>query len=381
MKTDEQGSLVFAGHEQPWRRNIRSFVCGLLFLLGADSAVPALELKPPRLVVSDVQLIDIWCGEHRIVYLKNDSLVWRDFLSDEQLALSRKGDFTRVRGCSADGRWLLTENGGYHPEAHDPDCRPFWQEPLPRVMLWDSREKKGYTIGQGHFHLEWGPRGALLLHSLHPACDLERDRRAWFSLPPEFRDVQTIDVRGLLGRALLPKSGWDGKRVGITRWLDANRFIAELANDDGDFITDSLAGGALVAVTLDSNALVDVRQLNPMGFVRSWSLPIPQAVSGDSDAMLKAAGCQIERDLNMMSCNDFRRVPGLQSEEIDSQLLRHFCEGGLKSEDVCGPDAGSLNRWRRGPYALLLRAFSRPGDAGLNTEIFLIEINAGEKSK
>jgi len=72
--------------------------------LGAESAVPALELRPPRLVVSDVQLVDIWCGAHRIVYLKDDKLVWRDFLSDEQLVLSRKDEFALVRGCSADGR-------------------------------------------------------------------------------------------------------------------------------------------------------------------------------------------------------------------------------------------------------------------------------------
>lgn len=354
--------------------NIQSLVVGIMLLTCLFGSTPqAQELKPPRLIVSDVQLLHGWCGAHHIVYLKDDILFWRDFLSRRQLVLSRKEEYVRILGCSGDGRWLLTKNGGYATEVTDPDCRPFRTSPLPSLILWDIQEYRSYLVGRGEYDVEWAPKDAVLLYHTSAFCGLAGERRSWFKLPPGVKGIQAIDVRRMLVNALPPNSGWNGRHVGINRWVGSERFIIELTKQEDDGITDSIASGAIVVATLPGS----VQQLNPSGFVPSWRLPIPQVGAGDSEALLKVADCKIDGRLNAMSCDDLRLVRDVYSGQIDPNLLGHLCEAGINNVSMCKLNAARLRSWRREPYAL---AFRSDGTGG-KFEIFLIETEALDKSK
>lgn len=360
--------------------NIRSLVLGMMlfaFLFG--STLQAMELRPPRLIVSDVQVFHGWCGVHHIVYLKDDILIWRDFLSRRQLVLSRKEEYVRILGCSADGRWLLIRNGGYFAEGHDPDCHPFRTSPLPRLILWDSQEYRSYLVGRGEYDFHWAPKDAVFLYHASAFCGLAGDRRSWFKLPPELRGIQALDVRQMLVNMLPPNNGWYGGHIGINRWVSSERFIIELAKQelDGDGVTDSIPGGAIVAVTLAGNDRTNLQQLNPPGFVPSWRLPIPQVGSGDSDALLKVVDCKIDDHLNAMYCDAPRLLQDVHSERIDPDLLGRLCEAGRNEVSMCKLNAASLRQSRRKPYTL---AFRNDGTGG-KFEIFLIETDVLEKSE
>jgi hypothetical protein len=367
-----------------------SVLCSVLYKLLVAWAIAAhacpggralaVELTPPRTVVTDVQTVDSWCGKHRIIYTKNNILIWKDFIGGSETKLSPKNGMVRVRGCSADGRWLITESDGYFHEGGDPDCEPFSKYDLPRVLLWDAQQNRRYTIGRGHFNLDWSADGETLLYALRPFCGLEYDRRAWFRIPREVHDLQAIDLAKVFTDILPPQSEWRAqKRVGIARWIDAGRFIAQLADGAGHPLMDEIPSGAIVAVTLGSGRAASLRQLNPSQFRSSWKLTVEQLAAPASDEILRRAGCKIDASFNVMSC-DKRRDPLIQDEDFRSRLPR-MCDAEHKNEQLCKPGTSTVDVWRRGPYALVVRrgVDLERGDTGYVTDIFLLDTDSQER--
>ncbi len=256
----------------------------------------AFAQETPILLERVIPTIGGWCGDNA-VYFNRDlkHLTLLNVLTKQQTSLQVDQSIADVRGCSPNGNWALTDNGGWlRKEGGDPSCDPPNQMALPRLVLWNLQRHTKFLVGRGFAGFEWSPDGAILLYRFRPICDLEGDPRNSFKLPVGVVEFQAISAQTLIEEALgqktdLPNQG----RVGTFSWYANEAFIAQLPAEEGHLLGDDTRGGAIVAVHYHRGVAPRIEQLNPIGFQSSWKLPVPQVSPDASKETLKAADCEV----------------------------------------------------------------------------------------
>jgi hypothetical protein len=339
------------------------------FLLGVGGGAFAQEV--PHLVASDIARIDGWCGDHAVYFqrpggvfgatdtskmLPRMTLTLLDIYSKAQKKLQLDDRWTRVTACSRDGRWVITEHGAeWRIRVGDNECQSQVPLELPTVTLWDTRDNKHYILGQGIMSLEWSPDGKNLLYHFLPECDLDRDSRNSFRLPPQINEFLVVPVSGAVSQIPKLGSGWPGKiSIEKVSWLDNDRFVMQLPGGNGEPVP--LWFGAVVVVHLNEGTATDIYQLNPRGFQSSRILNVPQIKSQESTDMLTSANCVVDSSSGAyLVCSNRDRAVEQPLNLDQARYCQALAAGDI--EELCNPAKRfwSASIIRRGGEVLLQR--------------------------
>ena len=315
-----------------------------------------------------------WCGEHSVLLPTESVLIWLDVFSRRQIRLQ----FSKLpfgRGvCSPDGRWVVVEEGGMNGEGGDVWCDPRDALHVPKVVLWDTRNAKPYSIGTGFFVYAWTADGKTLLYHPWALCNLETDRRT--------------RLRALVAEALKGTPGWvDNGRIGAAGWIGSDRIVAQIPDADGNAISDITPNGAIVLMHVRDGRVTETEQLNPQSpsseflepFRTTLKLNASQIPQSASDGIVRSAGCSMFSD--GISCEPEQDPRG--KKYFRPNLERYCAQVQAGNGAFCRPTK-EKTPWQRlqlGKTVLLLRPIAREPRTNATEELFRVENDEGRYLK
>jgi hypothetical protein len=328
--------------------------------------------------VAKIPPIRSWCGDRAVILAGDHAPTWFDVFDKRRIRLQVTKLDVWFSECSPDGRWVLGREGPMGGEGGDPGCNPKDQTSFPRVLLWDTKTRTSYAIGNGFFAFSWSADGKTLLYHPWPYCDIETHPRTRLRWPAGIREFQPISMRALLAQAFADVSGWvDDGRIGAIGWIDSGKFVVQLRDGEGNALWDVTPDGAIVMIELADGRIRRAVQLHPSvprpgdlnTFKTTRLFNIPQLAERSSDDILRAAGCKmIGEGMGCITQYD------PEVEQIRTNMARYCAALTEKNSELCARATKDehLGRLRRGGTVLLLKSAG-----GAIDKLFRVEHDQG----